>query len=149
LQQAARLRSHFRLSAAIPEPRLATVSISDSGANSPQTISLTGTGLAVELSATSLNFGKVMVGKISPPQIVVLTNIGSTTLTITKIDVGGTDGGDFGASNTCHGSVRAGESCNIIVRFIPTHTGARTGVVDIIDNGGGSPQTIRLGGTGA
>jgi trimeric autotransporter adhesin len=88
------------------------------------------------------------VGKISPPQIVVLTNVGTTTLIITSISVTGTDNGDFGASNTCHGSVGAGGTCNIIVRFIPTLIGLRTAAVSITDNGGGSPQRISLSGTG-
>jgi DNA/RNA endonuclease YhcR with UshA esterase domain len=128
--------------------RTATLSISDTGANNPQTISLTGTGLAVKLSATNLNFGKVMLGEISQPQIVVLTNIGSTTLRITSISVGGTDKGDFLESNTCGNNVSAGGTCSVIVRFIPTGKGARTATVGIVDNGGGSPQMIRVGGTG-
>ena len=128
--------------------RTASVSVSDNGGGSPQTVPLSGTGTIIKLSATSLNFGSVMVGKISQPQIVVLTNVGSTTLTITSITVTGTDNGDFAVSNTCHGSVGAGGSCNIIVRFIPTQTGLRTAAVSITDNGGGSPQKIALSGTG-
>jgi hypothetical protein len=128
--------------------RTASISISDNGGGSPQTVALSGTGTVVKLSASSLNFGDVMVGKISPPQIVVLTNIGSTTLTITKIGVTGKDNGDFTVSNSCHGSVGAGGSCNIIVRFIPTQMGMRTAAVSITDHGGGSPQKIKLSGTG-
>jgi hypothetical protein len=100
------------------------------------------------LSASSLNFSDVKVGKISQPNIVVLTNIGSTTLTISRIKTTGTDPGDFSVSNTCGGSVRAGGTCNIIVRFIPTQTGLRTADVSITDNGGGRPQRIKLSGTG-
>jgi hypothetical protein len=128
--------------------RTANVLVSDSGAGSPQRISLTGTGLGVELSATKLSFGNLMVGKISKPQIVTLTNIGSTTLTINRITIAGTDKGDFSVSNTCHGSVGPGGTCNIIVRFIPTQMGMRTAKVNISDNGGGSPQKIKLSGNG-
>jgi hypothetical protein len=128
--------------------RTASVSVSDNGGGIPQTVALSGTGTAVKLSTNKLNFGDVKVGKISPPKVVVLTNVGSTTLTITKIAVTGKDNGDFSASNTCHGSVGAGGSCNIIVRFIPTQTGLRTADISITDNGGGSPQKISLSGTG-
>jgi hypothetical protein len=128
--------------------RTASVSISDNGGGSPQTVALSGTGTVVELSASSLNFGNVMVGKISKPQIVVLTNVGSTTLTITSIKTTGADPGDFSVSNTCGGSVAGGAACNIVVRFIPTQTGLRTADVSITDNGGGSPQQIKLSGTG-
>ena len=128
--------------------RTAAVSVSDDGSNQPQIISVMGTGLSVRLSATSLNFANEMVGKISQPQIVVLTNIGSTPLTITSIKTNGADPGDFSVSNTCGGSIRAGDSCNIVVRFIPTQTGPRMAAVGITDNGGGSPQKIKLRGTG-
>jgi len=128
--------------------RTASISISDNGGGSPQPVALSGTGTVVQLSASKLNFGNEMVGKISQPQIVVLTNIGSTTLTITSIKTTGADPGDFSVSNTCGGSVRAGGTCNIIVRFIPTEMGARMAAVSITDNGGGSPQKIKLRGTG-
>jgi hypothetical protein len=128
--------------------RTASVSVSDNGGGIPQTVALSGTGTIVKLSATSLNFGDVMVGKISQSQIVVLTNVGSTTLAITKITVTGKDNGDFSVSNTCHGSVHAGGMCNIVVRFIPIQTGLRTAAVSITDNGGASPQQIKLSGTG-
>jgi hypothetical protein len=126
----------------------ASVSVSDNGGGIPQTVALSGTGTIVKLSASSLNFGNVMVGKISKSQIVVLTNVGSTTLTITSIKTTGADPGDFSVSNTCGGSVRAGDTCNIVVRFIPTEMGTRTADVSITDNGGGSPQQINVSGTG-
>jgi hypothetical protein len=126
----------------------ASVSVSDNGGGIPQTVALSGTGTDVKLSASSLNFGNVMVGKISKSQIVVLTNVGSTTLTITSIKTTGADPGDFSVSNTCGRSVAAGAACNIVVHFIPTQTGLRTAAVSITDNGGGSPQKIKLSGTG-
>jgi hypothetical protein len=128
--------------------RTASVSVSDNGGGSPQTVALSGTGTVVKLSASSLNFGNVVVGKISRPKIVVLTNLGTTTLRVTSIKVAGKDNGDFSASNTCHGSVGAGKTCNIVVRFLPTQMGMRTADVSITDNGGGSPQKISLSGTG-
>jgi len=128
--------------------RTAQISVSDNGGGSPQTVSLKGTGTEVKLSAGTLSFGDVMVGQISQPMIATLTNIGSTTLTITNITITGKDSGDFSVNDTCHGSVRPGATCNIIVRFVPTQMGTRTADVSITDNGGGSPQLIPLKGTG-
>jgi hypothetical protein len=128
--------------------RTASLSVSDNGGGSPQTVALSGTGTVVELSASSLNFGNVTVGNTSAPQTVILTNVGSTTLNISKINVTGTDHGDFSVSNTCGKNLGAGASCNIIVRFSPTKIGTRTADVSITDNGGGSPQKIKLSGTG-
>jgi hypothetical protein len=102
----------------------------------------------VSLSAQSLNFGSVMVGMVSSPRTVILTNVGTRTLSITSIGVVGLEKGDFLATNTCGKSVPAGGTCSVIVRFVPTEDGVRTADIKIIDNGGGSPQAIRLIGTG-
>jgi hypothetical protein len=75
------------------------------------------------------------------------TDVGSTTLSITRIRVTGVDQRDFSASNTCGKSLCAGAACSINVRFIPTQTGTRTADVSITDNGG-SAQEIELSGTG-
>jgi hypothetical protein len=79
---------------------------------------------------------------------VILTNVGTRTLSITSIGVVGLEKGDFVATNTCGKGVPAGGTCSVIVRFVPTEDGVRTADIKIIDNGGGSPQAIRLIGTG-
>jgi hypothetical protein len=125
--------------------RTAMVSITDNAPGSPQKVTLTGTGTVVELNPTSLNFGTVQVGYVSA-LTTTLTNVGSTTLSITSITVTGS--GEFSQTNTCGNRVRAGKSCTITVTFKPTFNGAVTGTVSISDNGGGSPQTVSLSGTG-
>jgi hypothetical protein len=69
-----------------------TISIKDSASTRPQVIALLGTGTVVSLSPTSLAFGDQKVGTTSSPQVVTLTNTGSTSLNITKINVGGPNG---------------------------------------------------------
>ena len=125
--------------------RTGTVTITDNASNSPQTISLTGTGvLAVSLSATSLTFPNQVVGTTSTAQLVTLTNNQSVSLTITSIVATG----DFAQTNTCGGSVTAKGKCTVNITFTPTTTGTRTGAVTITDSANNSPQVISLSGTG-
>jgi hypothetical protein len=125
--------------------RTGTVSVTDNAPGSPQTVSLKGTGTVVELNPTSLNFGTVSVGQ-SKTLATILTNVGSTTLSITSITLTGSS--EFSQTNTCDGSVGAGKSCTISVTFKPTGAGAVSGNVSISDNGGASPQQVGLSGTG-
>jgi hypothetical protein len=122
------------------------LSLTDYALNSPQTVSLDGTGLApaVSLSATSLTFNGQLVSTPSAPQTVTLTNTGNGALTPLTI----TTSGDFSQSNNCGSSVAPNASCTMSVKFAPTAGGARSGALTLADNAGGSPQTIPLSGTG-
>ncbi|HEX6504593.1 MAG TPA: choice-of-anchor D domain-containing protein [Terriglobales bacterium] len=129
--------------------RSASVSIADNAAPpNPQTVALAGTGTVVELVPTSLSFGNQSVGTTSAAQTVTMTNVGSSTLTISGISLTGTNAGDFSQTHTCGGTLGAGASCTISVTFHPSATGARSAAVSISDDGGGSPQTVPLSGTG-
>jgi hypothetical protein len=119
---------------------------------SPQTVALSGTGVAsgpnATLSATSLTFATQLAGTTSPAQSVTLTNYGAAALSITGIGFAGADPGDFAETNTCNGSVAPAASCIIKVTFKPTGINARTASLSITDNAPGSPQTISLSGAG-
>jgi hypothetical protein len=129
----------------------AALTITDNAANSPQTVSLSGTGTTsqVSLSITTLTLGSLAVGTSAPPQAVTLTNTGNASLTITSIGATGANPGDFAVTNTCGSSVAAGGSCTITVTFTPAALGARTAVLSIADSAAGSPQTVNLSGTGS
>jgi hypothetical protein len=128
--------------------RSALVLVSDNVSGSPQTIPVTGTGSDVKLSANGHGFSATIVGQTSSPFTVTLTNVGATTLSITSISLGGTNPADFTETNNCGSSVAASATCALTLAFHPTTTGTRTSLVSITDNGGGSPQTISLSGTG-
>jgi hypothetical protein len=128
----------------------AALSISDNAPGSPQTVALTGIGTSVQLVPTSLSFASQTVGTTSPAQTVTLTSLlPKTTLTISGIAITGANAGDFAETNTCGSSVPPKGSCTISVTFTPATAGARTALLSIADNGGGSPQTVPLTGTGA
>src|SRR5258708_32366899 len=62
--------------------RSATLTVTDDAGNSPQTVSVTGTGVgAVTLSATNLTFGNVVVHKNATAPAVTLTNNQTVSLT--------------------------------------------------------------------
>jgi YVTN family beta-propeller protein len=126
-----------------------TLTITDNASTSPQTVSLTGTGIApiAGVSPGSLSFGNQTVGTPSASQPVTLSNTGTAALTIASI----TASGDFSQTNTCAGSVAVSSSCTINVTFTPTAPGARTGTLTITDNTNGvtgSTQPVGLTGTG-
>ena len=125
-----------------------SVSITDNAPASPQKITLTGTGTYVQLSPTSLNFGNQPVGTKSLAKRITLSNKGSVTVSISSISVTGANAGDFAQTNTCGTSVAAGASCSIRVTFTPSAKGKRTASISVSDNGGGSPQTASVSGTG-
>jgi hypothetical protein len=127
------------------------ISITDNAANSPQTISLKGTGVAastaVTVTPTSLPFGNQTVGTVSDPQTVTITNTGTSTLIISKIETSA----NYLQTNTCgavQNSLNVGESCSVSVSFQPTASGGLNGALSIYDNASGSPQTVALSGTG-
>ena len=128
--------------------RSAALSVTDNAAGSPQKVPVSGIGTTAKLSPTSLSFGTVAIGTTSPAKTVTLTNVGTTSLSITGIAITGTNTGDFAQTHTCGTSLAAGASCSINVTFKPTASGTRTATLSISDNGGGSPQSVPLSGTG-
>jgi len=135
--------------------RSASVTITDDAGNSPQTISLTGTGASAAavagLSPSNLTFGSQPITTSSAPQTVTLTNTGSAALKITSLAMAGTNASDFAQTNTCGASVAAGGSCSISVTFTPAAAGSRSATLVVTDNSGnvaGSTQNVGLTGTG-
>jgi len=126
--------------------RSGTLSVTDNASGSPQTVALSGSGIAAAaaLSPASLTFANQLVGTSSAAQSVTLSNTGSAPLNISSIATAG----DYTQTNNCGASLDAGTSCSINVIFKPTNTGARTGTLSVTDNASGSPQKAALTGTG-
>jgi hypothetical protein len=128
--------------------RTASLSVADNASGSPQNVALTGIGTTAKLSPLSLTFAAQTVGTTSAAKTVTLTNVGTTALTITSISITGTNAADFSQTHTCGSSLAAGASCTTSVKFKPTATGTRTASLSVADNASGSPQTVKLTGTG-
>jgi hypothetical protein len=95
-----------------------------------------------------LDFGSLVVGTTSSPQIVTLTNLGSAAVSIFDVRLTGSNPKDFGQTNTCGTSVPAGGSCTFSVTFTPLGLGYKTATLAVGNNGGANPLTVALSGTG-
>ncbi len=115
-----------------------------------QLVNLFGSGTTVSLSTNTLAFGP---DKISNPMTlpVTVTNASTTTtLSVTAIAISGVAASDYQESDNCvsAGSIAPGGSCTINVTFTPSGKGFFSAAMSITDNGGSSPQSIALTGTG-
>jgi Abnormal spindle-like microcephaly-assoc'd, ASPM-SPD-2-Hydin len=126
--------------------RQGALTVTDNASGSPQTVSLSGTGLVPQavLSPTTVSFGGQPVGTSSASQTVTLSNPGGAPLVISAI----TTNGDFSQTKSCGASLAAGASCSVAVVFAPTAAGTRQGTLSVTDNASGSPQTVSLTGNG-
>ena len=121
-----------------------SITITDNGSGSPQTVPLTGTGMNITVSPTSIAFGNATVGTTTATQPVTLSNLGTVALTITRISTSG----QFTQSNNCGTSLAAGASCTINVAFRPTTRGTHSNSLTLSDNAAGSTTKVTLTGTG-
>src|SRR5207302_298187 len=130
--------------------------ITDDAADSPQSVSLTGTGVTpptATLSATSSPFGNQRVGTTSPAQTVTLTNSGRAPLNLTSITIIGAQAADFAfaAGNTCPtgaSSVAPGASCTLSVSFTPARPAALVRAINTTDDAASTPQSASPAATG-
>jgi hypothetical protein len=130
--------------------RNGALTFTDNAPNSPQIVALKGTGQSITLSPTSLNFGTVAVGNTSSQQNVTVTNVGTTVVTFTGFVFAGVAAGDYLISaNTCGATIAPGANCSVGVEFKPTTTGKRNAKLNVQNNGGGSPASTSLTGTGS
>jgi hypothetical protein len=131
--------------------RNATLSFADDASNSPQSVSLWGTGIApvVTLSASSLKFANQMPGTTSPALTAKVTNTGTANLTVSTVTITGTNASDFAkTSDTCAGTIVApSNTCSVSLTFTPSALGRCTAALVFTDNASASPQTMTLTGT--
>jgi hypothetical protein len=121
-----------------------TLTITDGDSSSPQTVSLTGTGVASQFSVTGgpLQFGDQRVGTTSTAQSVLITNNTDYAANPPNPSVAGTNAGDFTPTG-CAGIVAgSGGTCAVTVTFTPTATGSRSATLTV------AGQQVALTGNG-
>ena len=101
---------------------------------------------AFQLNPTSVNFGKVAVGK-QTTQPVSVANTGNTTVSITQATFSNPQFSLPGASFPM--SMSTGQSSNLMVAVTPTAAGTVTGTMTVQGNDGSSPVTVNLSATAA
>ncbi len=124
--------------------RNGSVTVTDSDSSSPNVVSLAGTGTALSVKPTGLNFSSVVVTGKKNTHSATITNVLSTPLPIQSI----TTRGDYSQTNNCGTSLQPKTSCTITVTFAPTQSGLRAGNLAVYYAGPGSPQIFTLVGTG-
>jgi hypothetical protein len=104
---------------------------------------------APEAAVAGGGFGDQTVAQPSMVQTLLVTNIGSQTLSIAGASLAGADPGDFAiTSDSCAARRLAFEqSCTIQVQFTPSAAGARTATLSLQDNEP-VPASVTLSGNG-
>lgn len=125
-----------------------TISVLSNASNSPATITLSGTGVMPQLTATptSVSFGSINVGGTSAPQTVILTNGGAANVTISQATVTGAGFSISGLSVPF--TLAAGQSRGFSAIFAPTKAGAVSGSILVVSNASNSSESVALSGTG-
>jgi phospholipase C len=123
-------------------PASGTVTIKDSDPTSPQTINLTGVGIATEFSAIT-NFGSLYLGTTAAKTVTV-TNTQSTALTLNTISTKG----PYTQTNNCGSVLSGNSSCTITVNFNPVITGTTYGGLSVQGSDALPTLTVDLEGTG-
>jgi hypothetical protein len=121
----------------------ASLDITDDDPSSPQSVPLSGTGVADQFSVTGgpLNFNDQRVGTTSTSQSVFITNNTDYDANPPNPSVTGANAGDFAATG-CSGNVPANGSCAVTVTFSPSATGSRSATLTV------AGQQVGLSGNG-
>jgi hypothetical protein len=121
----------------------------DNAAIDTQIYDLSATGvLPVTFAPASLTFASQALGKTSAAKSVTLTNNQTTTLDLTGIAGSGQFSAVPGGNKPCGTTVSAHGTCTFEVTFTPAQAGTIPGAVTVTHNASGSPQAIKLTGTG-
>lgn len=122
-------------------PRIGSLTFTDSGLDSPQNISLSGTGVQLGFSSSNLTFANQVAGTTSATQPVTITNLGSSALNITGV----VPSAGFSQTNNCGTSLAGNGSCTLNIAFVPNAAGPVTGLITISYSG--TQSTITVSGT--
>lgn len=127
-----------------------SVSVVTDAQTSPDSVALSGTGVASDqpvasFSTNALDFGGQMVGTESAAQTVELSNTGTVELTVQSI----TPPAGFATSDDCGNQLSAGATCSINTTFAPNAAQAYSSTISVATNAGDSPHTIAVTGFGA
>ena len=100
---------------------------------------------------TSVPVADQIVGTMSGPNTVTLSNVGGGTLTLNSVTLSSGDftlagGGSCGSSFPV--SLAGGANCTLNIVFAPTIIGPRSAMLQITDNAPGNPQSITVVGNG-
>jgi hypothetical protein len=121
----------------------------DNASVNTQLYDLSATGiLPVTFSPASLTFASQTLGKTSAVKTLTLTNNQSSSLTLSGIAASGQFSAAPGGTKPCGTTVNPHSTCTLDVTFTPAQSGTIPGALTITHNASGSPQNVKLSGTG-
>lgn len=136
--------------------RAAALNISHNATGGASSVSLSGTGNAVPLatiglSASSVDFGALVVGASSPVRSITVSNSGQATLNFNSIALGGAQAAIVALGGTCATAapVAPGASCTVTVQATPSASGAFSANLNLASNASNGAVAIGLAGSGA
>ena len=134
-----------------------SVVITSNAFSSPNSIVVTGLGttsvlpvLAWSAAPSSIAFVNTDVGKSTDASPLTMVNNGPGSVTISAIGTAGANADAFSVGGgTCLGGVTLamGDSCSVVVSFVPDVTGARSATL-LVASTGSNPPDIPLAGAG-
>jgi hypothetical protein len=124
------------------------LTINDSDSSSPQTVALIGTGKALKVGVSSVNFGNRVIGATGSAIPVTLTNTGTGPISITGINYPNPEFSQYLPSSTCGASIPGLSSCQVFSSFVPNAPGVQSGSFSVVDSDPSSPTTVILTGAG-
>lgn len=102
----------------------------------------------LSLSTQPTAFGSQTVGTTTTLTVTV-TNVGSSTITLSGFSIGGVNLADFAnPSSTCGATLAASTSCTASVTFHPSLLISESAFLTLTSSAVGSPQSVTLTGTG-
>lgn len=144
----------FAPSASATGSQQATLTITDNAPGSPQSVALSGTGMAppppapaVTVTPNPVSFPATTQGATGSPILIAVTNSGNATLNISSVTLGGNNTNDFSMTSGCSGAYAANTGCMITMTFTPLAAGQRSAIISISDDAQNSPQSIQVSGT--
>lgn len=106
-------------------------------------------GISLKDNLSTTNFGKIPRGSRSVPVTYTIRNTGNAKLTNLKVELKGTNVGDFVATQPLSVALAPGAKTTFTVRFVPRQKGVRTAVLRILSNDADeNPFRVALTGTG-
>jgi hypothetical protein len=130
-----------------------TLTVSDVTRAQPQTVALSGVGIAPPafgVSPSSLSFAAQPLNQASAPQTLTVSNTGGAPLANVGFQITGLSAGSFSTgSTTCGATLANGGSCTVQVIFTPIASGGSTASLAISSSTSGvTAVTVPLTGAG-
>lgn len=124
----------------------------NASAGATTTIALSGDSVAapaITVSKASLTFGTVAVDTAATPQLITLTSVGKTPLTVSSATLSGAGSAAFQLSGASFPlTLNPTQRATLTVNFAPTAAGAKSGTLTLASNAlSGSSTNVALSGT--